>query len=292
MGISQFRLNVGTALQALAVAMVLLFSAANAHADYLSLQTVNSSGSIGVAQFLQGERNAGTGLFNTFVEVGGNDPVVVAYNTTENNTLNNGSPDNFNHAITVNDALAEINGQLYVRFFLDINEANPPGSGGGFLSLDELKIITSTTPNQSVQGVPAGTVRYDMGAGNGVLLFYDLEPGSGFSDMTLLVPLWDGADTSQFLYLYSKFGVVGTGSVTCNSLTPPDLGPVIGGDGGCTGTSRNYGNSDGFEEWAYQTSTVVIPEPSTYALYALGATMLFVSGWWQKRRRALPSPRA
>jgi hypothetical protein len=29
----------------------------------------------------------------------------------------------------------------------------------------------------------------------------------------------------------------------------------------------------------------IIPEPSTYALYALGISMLLVSGWWQKRRK-------
>jgi hypothetical protein len=31
--------------------------------------------------------------------------------------------------------------------------------------------------------------------------------------------------------------------------------------------------------------TNVIPEPSTYALYALGISMLLMSGWWQKRRK-------
>jgi len=31
--------------------------------------------------------------------------------------------------------------------------------------------------------------------------------------------------------------------------------------------------------------TGIIPEPSTYALYALGISMLLMSGWWQKRRK-------
>jgi hypothetical protein len=31
--------------------------------------------------------------------------------------------------------------------------------------------------------------------------------------------------------------------------------------------------------------TTVVPEPSTYALYALGISMLLMSGWWQKRRK-------
>src|SRR4030095_11995735 len=48
MGISQFRrLKAGTALQALAVMTVLLFTATNARADYLNLLTAGSSGQIG-----------------------------------------------------------------------------------------------------------------------------------------------------------------------------------------------------------------------------------------------------
>jgi hypothetical protein len=288
---------VGTVLQALAVAMVLLFATTNAQADYLNLQTSGSNGTIGGAIFSQGAQLSGTGVFPAFVQVaGGGSPTVhAAYNTTVNNVLDNGSSSTFNHQILYSQLVTvSVNGQNYFEFFLDINESN--NASDKYLSLDELRVFSgavainqSTTDVDGVAPFPLGTLRYDMdagSAGNGILLNYDLETGSGRADMVFLVPTWTGNATDA-VYLYSKFGVLGTGTPTCNHT-----GGVTGGASGCGVAGGNYGASDGFEEWALGTGGSVIPEPSTYALYALGATMLFVSGWWQKRRRALPFPTA
>jgi hypothetical protein len=282
--IAQFRrLKAGTVLQALAVAMVLLFATANAEASYLNLQTTGSSGTINGAIFSQGAQLSGTGVFPAFVQVagGGSPNVHSSYNTTVNNVLDNGSSDQFNFTLTLSQMVTvNVNGTNYFQFFLDINENN--NAIDKYLSLDELRVFSgpvalnqSTTDVDTIAPFPLGTLRYDMGAGNGILLNYDLETGSGRADMVFLVPAWAGAPTDA-VYLYSKFGVIGT---NCSTTTVSSA---------CVPTG-DYGNSDGFEEWALGTGGSVIPEPSTYALYALGAAMLFVSGWWQKRRVAYDS---
>src|SRR4030095_8388239 len=163
------------------------------------------------------------------------------------------------------------------EFHLDVNESggNPPASDQ-FISLDELQISTGQIESPSAEPNPyvtLGTLRYsiDTGANNGVLLDFQLEAGSGKADMTLFVPIsfFAGAAQTDFVYLYSKFGVLGTGTPTCGG-GPCALGAARAGSA--------FGSSDGFEEWSFRAGPgFVIPEPSTYALYALGATMLFVS---------------
>jgi hypothetical protein len=292
--IAQFRrLNAGTTLQALAVAIVLLFATTNAHADYLNLQTAGSFGSINGAIFQQGAQLSGTGRFPAFVQITGSgnpDESIVndAYNTEANGVLDNGSSNEFNFTLTVAQMVTvQKDGVNYFQFFLDINE-NSSAAGEQFLSLDELRVFSgpvalnqNTTDVDGVAPFPLGTLRYDMdaGANDGILLNYDLEPGSGRADMIFLVPVWAGANLTDAVYLYSKFGAL-VGTPTCGG------GDVIGGAPGCAVSPSIYSASDGFEEWALGTGGQVIPEPSTYALYALGAAMLFVSGWWQKRRMA------
>ena len=304
--ISQFRrLNVGTAIHVLAVAIVLLFATTNAHADYLSLLTANASGTINGATYTQGETGAaGTGVFPAFVRLQANG-TEQGYNTPVSNVYDNTSDDTHNLNIKLSDLGVTTTGTGCAlgcyEFHLDVNEAggNPPASNQ-FISLDELRISTGQTESPSSEPNPyatIGTLRYTMdgtvaGGGtpppdNGVLLDFQLEAGSGKADMTLLVPIsfFAGAAQSDFVYLYSRFGLLGTGTPTC------------GGGGACTlgaaGAGSDFGTSDGFEEWSFRAGPgFVIPEPSTYALYALGAAMLFVSGWWQKRRKAVPSPTA
>jgi len=299
MGISRFRrLNAGTALRALGVAIVLLLATTNAHADYLSLLTAGASGTINGASYTQGETGAaGTGVFPAFVRIQANG-TEQGYNTPVSNIYDNTSDDTHNLNIRVSDLGVTTTGTGCAlgcyEFHLDVNEAggNPPASNQ-FISLDALRISTGTTASPSnpdaptaFTGIPGDVERYNMdaGANNGVLLDFQLEAGSGKADMTLLIPIafFAGAAQTDFVYLYSQFGLLGTGTPTC-------------GGGPCTlgaaGAGSDFGTSDGFEEWSFRAGEgFVIPEPSTYALYALGATMLFVSGWWQKRRRALPSP--
>jgi len=304
MGISQFRrLNAGTAIQALAVATVLLFATTNAHADYLSLLTPGATGTINGALYVQGESGAaGTGTFPAFVRVQA-PGTEQGYNTPVGNVYDNTNDATHNLNIRVSDlgvvTTAGVCALGCYEFHLDVNESggNPPASNQ-FISLDELRISTGTTASPSIPdaptaftGIPGDVERYNIETGaqnNGVLLDFQLQAGSGKADMTLFVPIsfFAGALQTDFVYLYSQFGLLGTGTPTC------------GGGGACTlgaaGAGSDFGTSDGFEEWSFRAGSAgfVVPEPSTYALYALGAAMLFVSGWWQKRRKAVPSPTA
>ena len=118
-----------------------LLSASAAQAAYIDLTTAAAQGTINSALFIQGTTGAGTGVFPAFVEVTGNDPVLEAYNTTDNDTLDNGNSDTFNHEIQVSELrITTVNSVDYYGFILDINESN--NSTDTFLSLDALKLYS------------------------------------------------------------------------------------------------------------------------------------------------------
>ena len=261
-------------LRTLLLAGVFAGSAANADAAYIDLTSSGASGVINGAMFIQGATLSGTGIFPAFVQIRSNNSVEEAYNTKHNNVLDNGSSNTFNHEIRLSDVpTIGISGTNYYSFLLDINEANGSGGQGTdadkYLSLDELTVLTSTTANQSSTPLPTGVTRYNMnpGPGNGVLLNFDLEPGSGRADMKLLIPVsnFAGALQTDFVYLYSKFGVLGTLAA----------GNPYGAPAG------NYGASDGFEEWAL--GTIGIPEPTSITL--LGTGLLVLLGMTRRRGR-------
>ena len=236
-----------------------VLAAAPARADFIDLQTAGSSGSDGSVLFFEGPVGSGTGVFPSFVQVSGAGQLPAngsesAYNTTVNGVLQNGSDDNHNHEITIADLATSItvyNGVSYYTFYLDINENN--NSIDQYLSLDDIKIILSPTANQSSTPLPTGTTIYDLSA-TGILFNYSNEQGSGYSDMTMLVPtaLFVGDPSTTYVYLFSQFGLVGT---TCTDPVAPNS-CVAGAD---------YGPSDGFEEWSKKTSgtTTIVPDGGT-----------------------------
>jgi len=215
----------------------LALTAPRAEASTINLTTAGSSGTlIGGALVTQGAQLSGTGVFPAFVQIGGNNPIHSAYNTTVNGVLDNGSSNNFNHQIQVgNLVLVNVGGTNYYQFLLDINENNA-ANGDQYLSLDDIIVITSTTANQSSTPLPAGTERFNMDSSDVVALNYNLETGSGRADMIFYVPVsrFAGALVTDYVYLYSSFGALGV--VAAGNLAGIPAG--------------TYGASDGFEEWA------------------------------------------
>jgi hypothetical protein len=238
------------------VGLGLLALCASSPGTTVNLLTVGTSGTLNGAQYVQGNGGSGTGVFPAFMQVTSNGTSTEAYNTTVNNTDDNGSSDQFNHEIQVSQLpIINVGGINYYAFLLDINENN--NATDRYLSLDNVKIITSTTPNQSSEPLPTGTTRYDMDAGgnNTVVLDYTLNPGSGQYDMELRVPVsaFAGALPSDYVYLYSAFGGLG--------VNPAGL------------PAGDYGTSDGFEEWSLNPNTTVITVPdggATAILLGLG----------------------
>lgn len=234
-----------------------------AHADLLNLTTDVSgviNGKVGSATFTSNlEKPTGTGVIGSFVELIGTKGVKQGYNTTANDTYDNGSSDQFNHAIRVgNVGFIDLGGGNEVmRFLLDINQTNVKDELTNWLTLDEVQVYLSPTANAFIdpalanfQTLSLGTLLYQMDndpTDNTVLMDYNINEGSGSGDiyMDISKDLFDAAfdklgvgaaadRNNYFIYLYSR---VGGDSVTVDGVT------------------AKYPNNDGFEEWAAITGT-------------------------------------
>jgi hypothetical protein len=273
----------------LGAALVVAFASAASADTYYSLEAIGSSASIdgtpgGVALFNQGSTGSGTGVFPSFVQVQSTGGVGVgsAYNTTVNNVNDNGSSDQHNHEIQLQDVTTiVIGGVTYYQFFLDINENN--NAEDKYISLDDLVVLVSGTPNQSSEPLPnaAGTSTvWALPTDSHILLDYSLQSGSGFADMTFLVRQSDftavGATGTSYVYLYSQFGEVGA-----------DFAARTAGQNanGVASAAGDYDGSDGFEEWAYnlEGGPPVVPDGGT-TISLLGLGMLGL-GYLRRRVR-------
>lgn len=247
---------------------ILFFVTSTPHASagmIVDLLSIGSSGTINGAIYQQIDaQSTGTGTVDSFVQIQaqGNNDMQSAYNTTANNTLDNGNPDNFNHSITVGEIpIVNISGTDYREFLLDVNEADQGPANGRFISLDEVQLFVGGTANSSVETLDGsgilehdGTLIYQMDAGmdSWVALDFQLNSGGGSGDMFLYVPdsLFTPFASTDVVTLYSEFGEQG-------------VDPSNGMGGNFVG---DFGASSGFEEWAVQA----IPEPATLLLSAIG----------------------
>ncbi len=227
-------------------------SSFGAYATTLDLTSEGAIGSINGAYFQQvGPQPTGTGYIDSFVEINSNMDVTNAYNTTINDVFDNGSTDQFNHELLLSEVpLVSLNGGLYYQFLLDINQTGADPN----LSLDEIQLFVSDTPNQDVDAFTGGILdladaslvyRLDAGGDNWIWLDYSLNSGSGSGDMFMYVP-FDLLTGGDYVYLYSRFG-------------------------------ENYADNDGFEEWAVVAEENVIPEPATVVLMMMGMAGILYS---------------
>jgi hypothetical protein len=247
-------------------------AAPSAQATTLDLTCIGCDGVINGALYTQIDPQAtGTGVLMSFAQISptGNTESSGAYNTTVNNTLENGTSDIFNHSILLSDVpIVTVAGVDYYEFILDVNEADQQGIGK-YISLDEVQIFVGGTANSSVDTFTAGildhdgTLVYQMDAGTDswVALDFQLNSGSGSGDMQLLVAVsaFGGASADSVVTLYSEFGQQG--------LNPSGV------------PAGNYGQSDGFEEWALNEATgggttPPVPEPSAALVFGIGAVLM------------------
>jgi len=186
----------------------------------VDLTTYGASGTIGDAYFVQSTTGAGTGNIQPFLRVQRNG-AEQGVNSDGPYTMDEKSGP-WTHSARVRDfGVTDLNGVPSIRFLLDINE----NSHEALLSLDQLKIFVAPIGSYNTLGAleANATLIYDMGVGNKILLNFDLEAGSGYSDMSAYLPYERFLPyEDQFLYLFCEFG-------------------ATGGD---------YSSDDGFEEWA------------------------------------------
>jgi hypothetical protein len=247
------RHNLVTKIVALAFACGLAGTTASA-----SLLDLGSSGSgfLGGAYFsTTNVQPTGTGVFNPFLSIQ-NSPNEQGYNSSIGNFDTKREPQ-WNHEIRFSDLqITTISGTAYFGFVVDINEPN--GGGRSTISLDGLRIWTSSTLQSSTSTDASGRFNGSLGnlvfdLGANTLRYDDQQHGSGSGDINIFIPvsLFANAGPNDYVYMY-----------------------------------QFWGNADftqgGFEETAIRSGVVPIPEVSTFLPIV---ALLAAIGLTQKRRR-------
>jgi hypothetical protein len=267
---------------ALALAAALALTTTSALAgpvvDLTTSQSGTVTGDVGgdavFANFFQ--QPTGTGVFDPFLTIA-NTPYEQGYNTDGHTALymDEQRPE-WNTRLTLG-SLAQVNvgGSLYYAFILDANE---PGAGKSLISIDNIRIYTSSGDNTgSVQNNVnnlnnLGTLRWAMNdpavingnlnGGNWVKLDanqnnigLNANGGSGMADMIVYVPVsaFGNASASDFVWFYNLNGLEYT-------------------------SDDNLASQAGYEEWrAVESVNVSVPDGgTTLAMIGMAITGLGV----------------
>jgi len=234
---------------AIAAAAVAILPCTEASAGETDLTTVGVDTPLAVSADIGGNglvanfhtQPAGTGVFDPFLTLertaaGGNSSgIESAYNTDGHTALylDQQRPE-WNTIVKLSDlAIVDVNGKSYYAFELDANE---PGGDKSLLSVDNVRIYTSTSDNTSAVGndeskletpSPLGTLRWAMNdplkqASYNIENWIKLDSnqsdvdkqsngGSGISDMILYVPadaFKEAIDNGEdYLWFYNLNGV-------------------------------------------------------------------------------------
>jgi hypothetical protein len=189
------------------VALVSGHSAKAAIIDLTTTGTVIVPSPSGPALFSTDFTKAtGSGAFDSFLRVQ-DDPNEKGYNTSTNGVMDN-KDGAFTKDIRISN-LATVDG--YYSFVIDVNEANSPNNPDALITLDTLKIFTSTTGGQSVTNIAdlQGVLRYDLDAlEDNTVRYIDGNSGSGQADVAFMIPIsaFGGALPTDYVILYAEFG--------------------------------------------------------------------------------------
>ncbi|HYE29840.1 MAG TPA: hypothetical protein VEH27_00290 [Methylomirabilota bacterium] len=230
-------------------AQALLAGVCSLFATTTQAQTVDlvdgNSGQIGPVLFQwTSTQPTGTGYIDPFVRIQARG-VEEGYNTSGRPfPFDEKEPLNYTHDVQMKDlgAGTNINGTIYYQFLLDINE---PGNAKALLSLDEIRLYTSTTASQRTKRLD-DLGRLIWSSGDGVIMLDAARnSGSGSGDMYMFVPksLFAGIPENHYFILYSRFG----------SFEP----------------AKSDDAEAGFEEWAI----IFHEEPECPQLAATGGTI-------------------
>lgn len=236
----------------LALSLGLIESALATYPPYIDLTTAGAVQVDGAgAVYIQGGTGAGTGTFDPFLTLSSNADTEKGYDTT----ATSGQFDSFfgggrTHPIQA-AAIPPItytppggSPTVYREFSLD---ANDQGSDD-YMSLDSIKIFlddqndltgfNKAADTFSSDNSNKATKIYDMGDGVHVLMRSQaLTPGSGVSDITVLIPdtlfpancYYGSLTCNRWVYFYNEAGFLGTATAD--------------------GITANWNVTAGFEEW-------------------------------------------
>jgi hypothetical protein len=186
----------------------IVFCVTAGYATIVDLTGSNDSGTINGAQFVfTTQQPTGTGVIQPFLREQ-NTPVEQGYNTSGGTPFDD-KAGRWTHDLTFSDLQASqvtLGGVSYFKLLLDVNE---PGGNKSLISLDQLQLYTSSVGSQTTTSVGSlGTLRYTFNSGDSVLLNASRNHGSGSGDMYAYIPTSDfaGTKTSDFVYLYARFG--------------------------------------------------------------------------------------
>jgi hypothetical protein len=251
------RVSLISALLIAAAALVLATGARATVVDLINGDSGSITNQYGTAVFeFTQPQPTGTGYIQPFLRVQ-NDPTEQGYNTSGVTPAapfdDKAGP--WTHDLTFADLVTTevyLNGQLYFKLMLDINE---PGGTKSTITLDDLRFYTSSTGGLTTTDLSQlGTLRYAFGAGDQVLMDAARNHGSGSGDMFAYIPVsaFAGTAASDFVYMYCAFG----------------------------GTDPSQG---GFEEW----TLVVNPIPEASTIFPIIGLLAAVFSTQFVRRRQL-----
>jgi hypothetical protein len=211
-------------------------------------------------------QSTGTGVIDPFLreQANGSGGVEEGMNTSlVNNYLDNKMPvDGFTRDLPLSVlSTSTVGGKQYYNFFLDVNQNASHNNPNAYISLTEVRIYISSQAATAAQldalrGTPGNV--FDMDDA----LAYDIQipsnNGSGNGDLTMLVPVSSILPAGAYVYLYAKFGGLGS----------------------------TFEPNDGFEEWRALTGGLPPPGVPDYAstVMLLGMGLVGIAGVRRKLR--------
>jgi hypothetical protein len=197
---------------------------------------------------------SGTGGYNTFLALSGNDGNIAGFNSDDEGAVEPSNPDqDLSKSETVLLAsvpITTINGVQYYEIRVDLNEAN--SNPDGQISLDGFQLYASGSSTIQTLGDLTNPMMakliYDLDAGGDKsLLLSEVSTGSGTDDYSIFIPVTlfgDANPATTYLYVNAALGYEGGDYVENSGFEEFNIQNAVT----LKGTKFNDLDSDGFRD--------------------------------------------